>query len=582
MHQLKTKWCSEAEKEHPLGEYPRPQLVRSDWMSLNGEWDFALMHTHSEIPKEYDKKIVVPYCVESYLSKVQEKVLPQDQMWYRKCFSMPESWNNKKIMLHFDAVDYDATVYLNGCLLGSHRGGYLPFEFEISSQIKENNELVVVVKDPTNSSYHQSGKQSLKPRGVFYTATSGIWQSVWLEPVGENHITSLRITPDPDNCAVSITVITGKSCPCEIEVIDKDGNLTAKKAKSNEEVVIHMDDPILWSTENPFLYDLKIRTETDSISSYFGMRKFGYAEKNGHKVLTLNSKEIFHLGVLDQGYWPESLLTPTSEEAMEFDILRLKELGFNTIRKHIKIEPLRWYYLCDKLGMIVWQDMVSGGYKRNALSIYIKSLLNMRIEADDTTQKMYKDCGRDTSDSREEYESELEGMIRHLYNCSSIACWVPFNERWGQFDAKRIAQKVKKLDPTRYVDHASGWIDQKAGDFNSEHQYFRKLSHPKISDSRVFVISECGGFGYSESGHTYSEQALSYAKFKEKELLDERYRSFVEEEIMPLKEQGLSAVIYTQLSDVENEMNGLFTYDREILKFNKIKMKQLNKKVTES
>ena len=576
---LHTKWADSVSRDCPLPEYPRPQLARARWQCLNGPWQFTLCHDHTTEPAVYDREILVPYCVESELSGVQEKVLPEDQMWYRRTFTVPEEWKNDRILLHFGAVDWEAAVYVNGIKAGAHQGGYLPFSFDITELLQEENELVVSVQDPTDQSYHQLGKQSLHPATVFYTATSGIWQTVWLEPVPKSYIYGLTIVPDLAASSVSITVQSETDSLCKVRISDREGQeILQTELPSNTETSIRLEDPHLWSPDDPHLYSLHVEMDGDQVDSYFGMRSIGTVRQNGRDVLALNGKPLFHLGVLDQGYWPESILTPVSEEAMRFDILQLKELGFNMIRKHIKVEPLRWYYLCDTLGMLVWQDMVAGGNCHPTASFYAKMALGLKMT--DNTEKDYADTGRSEKASRDDFEDELDGMIRLLFNDPSIVVWVPFNEHWGQYDSTRIADHVKSLDPSRLVDHASGWLDTGAGDFASYHQYFKKLSVPKNLDSRVFVISECGGFGFETPGHVYSRKAFSYGRFKSKAKLDERYRAFIEEEAVPLKEKGLSTLVYTQLSDVEIEENGLFTYDRKVLKFTKEKMKAVNEKLT--
>ena len=567
--------------EMPLNYYPRPQLRRDSWINLNGQWDFTVLHDKNARPGYYDRKILVPYPVESELSGIRETVKPEDFLWYQREFEIPEEWKKKRVLLHFDAVDYACKVWLNDILISEHKGGYLPFSVDISGYIEEKNVLTVCVSDPTDTAFQQRGKQSLHPRGIFYTPCSGIWQTVWLEAVAEHYITSLKMTPDVDHSLLFLTVFSDTEKSCSVEVYNRENKLVSKKViQSNQEAEILIEELHLWSPEDPYLYDLRISMEDDTVSSYFGMRNYGLKSENGRKVLTLNKEKIFHLGDLDQGYWPESNLTPVSEEAMIFDITELKKLGFNTIRKHIKIEPLYWYYLCDKLGMIVWQDMIAGGNAKIFVDVYVKNFLH--IPTDDTSQRSLKAAGRASEDVRKEFEEEYKGMIEHLYNSVSIACWVPFNEYWGQYNAAYFADLTRKMDPTRYVDHASGWVDMKKGDFASYHQYFKKLSLPKDLDERVFVISECGGFGYIAKGHVSDERVFSYGKFKTQEKLDERYRRFIEEEVLPLKKQGLSALIYTQLSDVEGELNGLLTYDRKVLKFDKEKMKKLNDSVTEN
>ena len=575
--ELATKWAESVDLNDPLNEYPRMTMYRRNWQSLNGYWDFHLSNNRLERDFEYDEKIVVPFCVESSLSQIKRKVMPEDVMWYRRSFKVNTPYKNKRVLLHFEAVDNYCEVSINGHNLGSHIGGYLPFTFEITDYIQPENVLEVMVTDQT-SNQQQRGKQSLKPSGIFYTATSGIWQTVWLEIVEPKYISKLIIEPDVDNSKVTVSVCSEANCEVIIRLLDSDNKFIKDvHGQSNRSVDIDIDNPRLWSTEDPYLYKLKVTLFDDEVSSYFGMRKLGFKIINGMKYLTLNDKPIFHLGVLDQGYWPESLLTPPTDKAMEYDIRKMKELGFNVLRKHIKIEPQRWYYLCDRIGMLVWQDMVSGGDCSIRPMAYVRNFLN-RFTHDDN-EKFYKEVRRQPESNRLQFEDELVGMIDHLKEHCSIVSWVIFNEGWGQFDSSRFTDLVMGLDKTRYIDHASGWYDQHVSDFNSKHIYFTKLKKTDKDDERVFAVTEAGGFGYQQPDHTVSEKQFNYARIKDREKLNGKYSSFIYDQLIPLIDDGLAVMIYTQLSDVETENNGILTYDRAVCKFDEEMMKKASKAV---
>ena len=577
--ELKTRWAEEIDLNDPLHFYPRMTMYRRNWQSLNGWWDFHLSADRNERKPVYDEKIVVPYCVESKLSQIERKVGPDDVMWYRRQFTVDGNYENKRVLLHFEAVDNYAEVFINGQPLGSHIGGYLPFSFDITDYLQPENILEVMATDQT-STQQQRGKQSLKPSGIFYTATSGIWQTVWLEIVEPQYINRLIIEPDAADSLVRISVCSESNADVLVDLYTNDKQyIKTVKGQSNRTITVPIEDPILWDTENPYLYKLRIRLFNDEVSSYFGLRQLGFREINGSRYLTLNGKVIFHLGVLDQGYWPESLLTPPSEQAMEYDILTMKKMGFNVLRKHIKIEPDRWYFLCDKLGMLVWQDMVSGGDTRIRPMAYVRNTLHLKTK--DNTPGFYKEVKRGEESNRAQYESELTGMIEHLRSHCSIVTWVIFNEGWGQFDSVRFYDLVSVMDNTRYIDHASGWYDQGISDFYSPHIYFKPLKPRKKADGRVFAISEAGGFGFQVEEHAQSVKQFNYAKLKSSEELNERYDSFINREVLPLIDQGLSALIYTQLSDVESENNGILTYDREVSKFDEEKTRLLNESVIE-
>ncbi len=583
MSEIKTRWFDTIDRNCPLPEYPRPQLERKSWICLNGQYDYAITDANSDKPDCFDGKITVPFSVESAASGVKKPLSPEQRLWYRTNFSLNEDFNDKRAILHFEAVDWQCSVWVNGTLMGEHTGGYNPFSFDITDVVNDvENELVVKVYDPTDAGHQQRGKQVNHTHGFWYTATSGIWQTVWLEPVNYCRIESIKLVPDIDTGKIGLKV--NHTCTCGGKLFAKivDGETVVFNGEIAAETEIAIPDAKLWSPENPFLYDLYLTLdcsgEKDEVKSYFGMRKFSIMnDDKGIPRLALNNKPYFQRGLLDQGYWPESQLTPPSDEAMIFDIEKMKELGFNMLRKHIKSEPLRWYYHCDRLGMLVWQDMISGGqYIGNTLA---GTLPNLSIHVKDN---MYKAFKRGKPEWREEFRQELWGMIDNLYNCVSICCWVPFNEGWGQFDAKEIALKVKDIDPSRFVDHASGWHDQGGPDFKSMHRYIVPVTPPFnfTRKGRPYVLSEYGGYSWNIKGHVWNAaRSFGYIMFKNSKTLTAAYKSLHEKQIVPLIKRGLCATVYTQVSDVEFEVNGIYSYDREVLKIDKNTVIEVNKKL---
>ena len=584
MSELKSRWYKSINRECPLAEYPRPQLERKDWLCLNGEYDYAVTSENAEKPESFDGKILVPFSIESSASGVCRPLKPEERLWYRRFFTLGEEFKGKRTMLHFGAVDWQCTVWINSVKVGEHTGGYNPFSFDITDALTDGeNELVVKVYDPTDSGHQQRGKQVHKSVGFWYTATSGIWQTVWLEPVNKCHIESLKLVPDIDKGVIGVKV--SLNCECEAKLFAK--VLDADKAVFDGEIPESGQIPVpnakLWSPEDPFLYSLELTLdcggEKDEVSSYFGMRKFSIVkDSSGIPRLGLNNKPYFQRGLLDQGYWPESQLTPPCDEAMSFDIEEMKKLGFNMIRKHIKEEPLRWYYHCDRLGMLVWQDMISGGqYIGNILA---GVLPNLNIHVKDNIYSAFK---RGKPEWREEFRQELFGMIENLQNCVSICCWVPFNEGWGQFDAKEIGLKVKELDPTRFVDHASGWHDQKGPDFKSVHKYILPVHAPtkRRTAGRPFVLSEYGGYSWNIKDHVWNHaRSFGYIMFPNSAALSKAYAKLHKKQIIPLIKKGLCATVYTQVSDVEFEVNGIYSYDREVLKLDRETVIEVNRNLT--
>ncbi len=562
----------------PLSEYPRPQFARDSYKTLNGYWDYSIFRREDGFPG-WQGKILVPYSPECLLSGLPEgmEVKPDDVLCYRLKFDMDESFFKGCTLLHFDAVDCFATVYLNEQELGTHVGGYTAFGFDVTGIIKAGtNVLEVIVTDPSDTSYHSRGKQKLSHGGIWYTPQSGIWQSVWLESLPETHLRDMTILPDIDRDKLVIKLdIAGDVESVDIAIMDGNKLITAVKC-FDDVAVIDFDDYELWSPENPKLYDLAVKVGDDIVRSYFGMRKFSViTDRDGYRRLALNNKPYFHTGVLDQGYWSDGMLTPPSNAALEYDVKLVKSMGFNMIRKHIKIEPLRWYYHCDKEGVLVWQDMVSGGTDYSFWAIGILPFIGIHVRDDH-----YKFFSRADEEGRREYLSEMADTVSRLKNCVSLAVWVPFNEGWGQFDSVRITEKLRSLDPTRIIDSVSGWHDQgrDTSQLKSLHVYFRPVRIPR--DRRCIVLSEFGGYSLPTEGHMFSPGKLfGYKKFKTRDDFAAAFERLYEKEVIPAIKKGLSATVYTQVSDVEEEINGLVTYDRRVVKLPREVARRINAKL---
>lgn len=579
--QLMTRWGRGLDEGWVLPEYPRPQLTREDWRNLNGYWEYAFTKRASA-PVYYDGEILVPFSPESALSGVDRQLQPGDYLHYRRFVEIDESELSGRLILHFGAVDQSCRVYVNGVMAGGHSGGYLPFSFDITELAEPGeNEIALTVRDVTDGSHYSRGKQSLESGGMFYTAQSGIWQTVWLESVPECYITDLKITPCCENGSVRIKVFTNKEIPLigELEVLDGDDVIASGDFVTGRERELKLPSFEYWTPEDPVLYGLRLRLRDDEVNGYFAMRSFSIGrDKKGILRFFLNGQPYFHNGLLDQGYWPDGLLTPPSDEAMVSDIMTVKRLGFNMLRKHVKIESARWYYHCDRLGMLVWQDMVNGG------SAYHMNFVCMLPNAIPAAGRFFKDgiyraFSRDDEKGRKQYYKELKGMLRTLWNHPSIAAWVPFNEGWGQFDAAEASNMIKELDGERFVDEASGWFDQGGGDVFSIHNYFRNLKvAPK---NRVVALTEYGGYSHRVEGHTCSDEMYGYRKYDTPEELTAAYEALMETQILPAIGDGLSATVYTQLSDVETEVNGLLTYDREYLKIGSEAIRRCNRRLRE-
>ncbi len=573
---LLTPWGEGLDREHPLPEYPRPQLRRDSYLNLNGPWEYAIL-PQGHTPEDYDGEIVVPFSPESLLSGVNRQLQPGETLWYRRSFTLPADFCRDRILLHFGAVDQVCEVFVNDQPAGEHEGGYLPFALDITDCLTEGvNTLVVAVNDGTSLSRHAYGKQSFTPGGIWYTPQSGIWQTVWMESVPENYVERLTVTPLYDEKKVRVQVHAAH--PAEAAVaVRMEGEIVAQglcDGQGQAEIPLPPEDFRPWSPEDPFLYGVTVTLGGDTVESYFGMRKFGTTEVHGKKVLALNDKPIFMSGVLDQGYWSDGLYTAPSDEAMVYDIQTMKDCGFNMLRKHIKIEPMRWYYHCDRLGMLVWQDMVSGGSRQ---SLWVTTYLPFTgIHLRDGK---YRRFGREDKKSRDQFVRDLYDTVELLYNTPSLVVWVPFNEGWGQFDSLQITQLLWEADPTRLVDHASGWHDQGGGDFKSRHVYFRPVRLRHDGD-RVLALSEFGGYSLPVAGHTASDREFGYKMFRSQSELQEALERLYAGEVLPCKEEEcLSASVYTQVSDVEDEVNGLLTYDRRAVKVDVGRIKAINREL---
>ncbi|MEG0910922.1 MAG: glycoside hydrolase family 2 TIM barrel-domain containing protein [Ruthenibacterium sp.] len=576
MSALRTEYVPQSP---PLQEYPRPQLQRAAWQNLNGAWEYAITNSDA-LPHVWQGEITVPFAIESALSGVQKSILPGQNLWYRRTFSVQNFDAQKRTVLQFGAVDYACKIYINGKKAGAHFGGYTPFGINISAYVKaEDNELLVCVTDRTDRGHRARGKQSLTPKGIWYTAVTGIWQTVWLEQISENHIHALRITPNLTG--VTFEPICAGAGNIILEIFEGDDIVYAATLLANNEESIAFESPKLWTPETPFLYRV-IATMThsgrmtDRVESYFGLRTFGLQkDDNGILRMCLNGKPYFQKGLLDQGYWPDGLYTAPTDKALCSDISFAKKLGFNLLRKHVKVEPARWYYHCDRIGMLVWQDMPSTTYPGDFLAAVLPNL--GAVHADDHDYARFH-C--ESESARNAFVAELRSMMDALYFVTSLCVWVPFNEGWGQFDAARVAGLVRSIDTTRLVDHASGWHDQGAGDLHSIHKYILPLPALPPEENRAFVISEYGGYSFAYTSHLWDDKkGFGYRMYHSKAALTKAYVQLHEKQVLPLLQKGLCAVVYTQLTDVEGEVNGLLTYDRKICKIDIDAVQAINRRL---
>jgi ABC-type glycerol-3-phosphate transport system permease component len=561
---LETRWTKEVTSENALPEYPRPQLEREAWLNLNGTWNYALTSERSNQPTKFDGEILVPFPVESKLSGVSLRA-DDKRLWYQRTFDIPENWQGQRVMLHFGAVDWEATVWVNGQELGTHRGGYDAFSFDITDALQEGGqEIVVSVVDPSDTGRQPRGKQVRAPGGIWYTSTTGIWQTVWLEPVPEAHITNLKIETDIDVGVLKIETLTTDAAQgqqIKVTALDEGHIVAEGVGNAGETLELSIENAKLWSPTSPFLYDLNValienNNTVDEVSSYFGMRKIALdTDEAGFVRLFLNNEPLFQYGLLDQGFWPDGLYTAPTDEALRYDIEMTKRLGFNMIRKHVKVEPARWYYWADKLGVLVWQDMPSG---------------------DGSTIEGQKEIRR-SEESAKQFEIELKEMVDEHINHPSIVMWVIFNEGWGQYDTVRLTEWLKDYDKTRLVNAASGWNDMEIGDVRDIHSYPGPNAPQRYPD-RASVLGEFGGLGLAIKGLTWQdEENWGYQQLGDQQILLEEYTKLVNRLRPLIVEQGLAAAVYTQTTDVEVEVNGMMTYDRALAKMEPVTVKWINR-----
>ena len=565
---IKTKWAEQINPQNVLPEYPRPQLERTDWVNLNGEWEYAIKPKGEVEPNSFDGNILVPFAVESSLSGVQKEVGENNELWYKRSFAVPANWKNKDVVLNFGAVDWKADVFVNDILIGSHQGGFTPFSFNITPYLtgKSNQKLVVRVWDPSDRGYQPRGKQTSNPEGIWYTPVTGIWQTVWLEPVATNHITSVKSIPNIDNGTMNVTVGTSQPCNTavvEVKLLDKGQVVASAKGVQGKELRLAVQNPTLWDTSNPYLYDMKVSLTkdgkvVDDVKSYTAFRKISSKrDANGIMRMQLNNKNLFQYGPLDQGWWPDGLYTAPTDEALLYDIVKTKDWGFNMIRKHVKVEPARWYYHCDKEGILVWQDMPSG---------------DMGNQWAPHTYNGGTDKER-SSASIANYYQEWKEIMDLCVSHPSVVVWVPFNEAWGQFDTEKVAEWTKNYDPSRLVNPASGGNHRACGDILDLHNY-PGPSMFLFDPQRVTVLGEYGGIGLPLENHLWwNKRNWGYVQFKNSDEVTAEYVKYANE-LKELVDRGFSAAVYTQTTDVEGEVNGLMTYDRKEIKINEAAVKK--------
>ena len=574
---IKTKWGKNLNSKKVWQEYPRPQLERKDWLNLNGLWSYSIRYTDDLKPEKHDGKILVPFSVESSLSGVMKPLSENQILWYEKEFEIPKDWKNKTILLHFGAVDWKCELFINDYSIGEHSGGYTPFYFDITDKLKNGKNIITLkVYDPTDRSYQPRGKQILSPGSIWYTPVSGIWQTVWLEPVKVHYFEKIEINNNYDDKIVRLKFKINSDIKLPVNYTLKYNNtiIGQAKGKTNEDISINIPDEDFhpWSPYEPNLYTINAELYSelnymyDSVSSYTTIRKIEKRkDSSGYFRIFLNNKPFFNMGTLDQGYWPDGLYTPPSEEAMIYDIQKLKDLGFNTIRKHIKVEPFRYYYQCDKIGMLLWQDMPSGDLGGNDWDPY------------------HIDGGTDKSrsqESKDNYYKEWEEIIDNLKFFQCIIVWIPFNEAWGQFETEKVVEFTQEKDSLRLINAASGGNHRVCGDFLDIHNYPNPNQFLK-EETLINVLGEYGGLGLEIRGHTWKDENWGYAVLKSKEELTYRYKEYIDMLIEYVK-TGFSAAIYTQTTDVESEINGLITYDREDIKIFENLTKEANEKLIES
>ncbi|WP_295937694.1 sugar-binding domain-containing protein [uncultured Alistipes sp.] len=569
---IRTEWSEKIDPQNVLPEYPRPQMTRADWQNLNGMWNYAILPV-GQTPAQYDGQILVPFAVESSLSGVGKRLSKENELWYNRTFNVPSKWNGKRVLLHFGAVDWKADVWVNGISVGSHTGGFTPFEMDITAALRKGaNDLKVRVWDPTDASYQPRGKQVNNPEGIWYTPVSGIWQTVWIEAVPQQYIKNIKTTPNLDGKSFRIeTAVCGaqQGDLVEVRLYDNGTQVAEGRALNGQAVELNVVSPKLWSPASPFLYDMKVAVvrsgkKLDEVESYTAMRKFSIKrDQNNITRMELNNKPVFQFGPLDQGWWPDGLYTAPTDEALAFDVVKTKELGYNMIRKHVKVEPARWYYHCDRLGMIVWQDMPNGDQGPQwQMHTYFDGAEKVR-----------------SAESEANFRKEWKEIIDYLYSVPSIGVWVPFNEAWGQFKCKEIAEWTKAYDPSRLVNSASGgnhYIG--VGDILDLHHY----PEPKMNlydANRATVLGEYGGIGLVMKEHLWEpDRNWGYIRLNSPKEVTDQYEKYADM-LYDLIARGFSAAVYTQTTDVEMEVNGLMTYDRKEMKIEPERMRKINERL---
>ena len=572
-NKLKTPWASQINVNNVLPEYPRPIMERGEWQNLNGLWNYAILPVGKQKPTNFDGQILVPFAVESSLSGVQKRVNRDNELWYQREFTVPSKWKNNKVLLHFGAVDWKADVWVNGVKVGQHTGGYTPFSFDITPALTSgNNTLVVKVWDPTDQGFQPRGKQVNRPEGIWYTPATGIWQTVWLEPVPQTYIENIKITPDVDKNILAVQAIANVcTSGAKVEVKVKEGSRVVATGQSINNLPVEIAMPEnakLWSPNNPHLYDLEItlwdgNKQLDKVESYAAMRKYSMKrDDKGIVRLQLNNKDLFQFGPLDQGWWPDGLYTAPTDEALEYDVVKTKELGFNMIRKHVKVEPARWYAHCDRHGIIVWQDMPNGDRGPEwQMRKYFDGVERVR-----------------SAESEANFRKEWKEIIDYLYSYPSVGVWVPFNEAWGQFKTEEITKWTKQYDPSRLVNPASGGNHYPVGDMLDLHQY----PAPQLylyDGQRATVLGEYGGIGWANKEHLWEpDRNWGYVQFNSAKEVTDEYIKYAEE-LKQLIRQGFSAAVYTQTTDVEIEVNGLMTYDRKLVKVEEDRVRKVNQEI---
>ncbi len=570
---LKTRWASQIDVNNVLPEYPRPIMERSQWQNLNGLWNYAILPVGKQNPTSFDGKILVPFAIESSLSGVQKRLGSENELWYQREFTVPSNWKNNRVLLHFGAVDWKADVWVNDVKVGQHTGGYVPFSFDVTPALKSGaNKMIVKVWDGTDQGYQPRGKQVNNPHGIWYTPVSGIWQTVWMEPVPEKYIENVKITPDIDKNIINVEAFINQpasSDRIEVKVMEGSRVVATGQSINNQPVEVSMPtNPRLWSPNDPFLYDLEVTVfngskQLDKVKSYSAMRKYSTKrDDKGIVRLQLNNKDLFQFGPLDQGWWPDGLYTAPTDEALRYDVVKTKDFGFNMIRKHVKVEPARWYMHCDRLGIIVWQDMPNGDKSPEwQMREYFTGAERLR-----------------SPESEANYRKEWKEIMDYLYSYPSIGVWVPFNEAWGQFKTQEIVEWTKQYDPSRLVNPASGGNHYHLGDMLDLHNYPQPEMY-LYDGQRATVLGEYGGIGWANKEHLWEpDRNWGYVQFNSSNEVTNEYIKYAER-LKQMIRQGFSAAVYTQTTDVEVEVNGLMTYDRAVVKIDEDRVRKVNQEI---